>query len=59
MLRFLRHDVAEAEHIEQTVTLSAEWLLDNMYVIEAGIEDIRLNLPKNTTASCPSLPKVR
>ena len=34
MLQFLRHDIADAEYIEQTIPSSAEWLLDNMYVLE-------------------------
>lgn len=45
-LQFLRQDIADAEYIEQTIPMSAEWLLDNMYVIEGSIEDVKRNLPK-------------
>jgi hypothetical protein len=44
MLQFLRQDIADAEYIEQTIPSSAEWLLDNMYVLEGGIEE--RNMPK-------------
>ncbi len=53
ILKFLRKDVAEAEHIEQTVTVSAEWLLDNMYLIEGSIEDVRMHLPKRFYQELP------
>ncbi len=54
-LQFLRHDVAEAEHIEQTMTVSAEWLLDNMYVIEGSIDEIQRNLPKKYYRELPKI----
>lgn len=55
ILQFLRHDVAEAEHVEQTVTVSAEWLLDNMYVIEGSIDEIYRNLPKKYYQELPKI----
>ncbi|MBA3957039.1 MAG: protein ndvB [Parachlamydiaceae bacterium] len=55
MLQFLRHDVAQAEHIEQTITPSAEWLLDNMYVIEGSIEEVLKNLPKEYYRKLPKI----
>lgn len=55
MLRFLQRDIADAEFIEQTVPSSAEWLLDNMYVIEGSLEDIKFNLPKKYYKQLPKL----
>ncbi len=55
MLQFLRHDIVDAEYIEQTIPSSAEWLLDNMYVIEGGIEDVKLNLPKKYYKELPKI----
>lgn len=55
MLQFLRHDIADAEYIEQTILSSAEWLLDNMYVLEGSIEDIKLNLPKKFYKELPKI----
>lgn len=55
MLQFLRHDIADAEFIEQTMPSSAEWLLDNMYVLEGSIEDIKLNLPKKYYKELPKI----
>ena len=48
--------MAEAEHLEQTITSSAEWLLDNSYVIQGNIEEVQRNLPKKFYQD---LPKVR
>ena len=55
MLQFLRHDIADAEYIEQTIPSSAEWLLDNMYVLEGGIEDVKLNMPKKYYKELPKI----
>lgn len=55
MLRYLRNDVADAEYAEQNVPLSAEWLLDNMYVIEGSIEDIKHNLPQKYYKELPKI----
>jgi len=55
MLQFLRRDIADAEHIEQTIPSSAEWLLDNMYVLEGAIEDVKLNMPKKYHKELPKI----
>lgn len=54
-LQFLRQDVADAEYIEQTVPSSAEWLLDNMYVVEGSIEDVKNNLTKKYYKQLPKI----
>lgn len=55
ILQLLRHDIADAEYIEQTILSSADWLLDNMYVLEGSIEDIKLNLPKKYYKELPKI----
>lgn len=55
MLKFLKRDVAESEAVEQATTVSAEWLLDNMYVIKSSIEDVQRNLPKRYYKTLPKL----
>lgn len=51
----IRHDIAEAEFVEQTITLSAEWLLDNMHVIEGTLDEIHRSLPKNYYEELPKI----
>lgn len=55
VIEFLRDDIALTEHIEETTTNSAEWLLDNMYVIKGSIDDIKKNLPKAFYRELPKL----
>lgn len=55
ILESIVHDVAEAEKIEQTVTLSAEWLLDNNYVIQGNIAEIKRNLPAKFFEKLPKV----
>lgn len=54
-LKNIHHDVAEAEHIEQTITPSAEWLLDNTYIIQASIDEVQRNLPQKYYSELPKL----
>ena len=51
----VRHDLAEAVELNQSITPSAEWLLDNAYIIQNHIHDIRRNLPKRYHAILPTL----
>ncbi len=55
ILQVLRRDIADAEYIEQTMPSSAEWLLDNMYVLEGSIEDVKINLPKKYYQELPKI----
>lgn len=54
-LNEIRNNVSQAEHIEQTITSSAEWLLDNMHVIQSSIEEVRRNLPKKYYRELPKV----
>lgn len=55
ILSLLRRNVAEGEYVEQTLTLSAEWLLDNTYVIQGSIEEIQRNLPLKFYRELPKI----
>ncbi len=54
-LHHLRDDISDAEYIEQTITTPAQWLLENSYAINAGIEEIKKNLPESYYAQLPKL----
>lgn len=45
ILERIRCHLAEAEYIEQTVTLSGSWLLDNDYIIQENMREIERSLP--------------
>jgi cyclic beta-1,2-glucan synthetase len=53
----IRQQVSEAEFVEQTITLAAEWLLDNAYVIQGNIEEVQRNLPAKFYRELPRLLK--
>lgn len=51
------HNLNYSARLDQSTTLASEWLLDNSYVIQAHIEDIRRNLPKWFYEELPEIPK--
>lgn len=55
ILRNVQQNVEKTDYIEQTKTQSAEWLLDNSYVIQGAIEEIQKNLPKKFYNELPVL----
>lgn len=54
-LNEIRQVVSEAEFVEQTITLAAEWLLDNMHVIQGNIDEVVRNLPQKYYRELPKL----
>jgi len=46
-LEAVHQSLAEAARLDHTLTASAEWLLDNAYLIRTGIAEIRRSLPKD------------
>src|SRR5215813_1913286 len=46
-LQASRRDLAEAARLEHALTAAAEWLLDNGYLIQAQIAEIRRHLPRD------------
>ncbi len=51
----VRRDLAQAVELNQSVTPAAEWLLDNAYIIQNHIYDIRRNLPKDYYRILPTV----
>lgn len=47
--------LAEASHLEQKITTSAEWILDNAFIIHGQISDVGKNLPKKFYRELPIL----
>lgn len=48
-------DLAQAVNLEQTISVSAEWLLDNSYVIRQQLADVRRNLSPQLYDFLPTL----
>ncbi|MHB0871703.1 MAG: hypothetical protein ACYC5J_19920, partial [Chloroflexota bacterium] len=48
-------DLAQAVQLEQRISVSAEWLLDNAYVIQRQIADVRRNLSHQLYDVLPTL----
>ncbi|MFZ1946896.1 MAG: glycosyl transferase, partial [bacterium] len=48
-------NLAEAGRVGQTVPPTAEWLLDNEYIVESNIREVQLNLPRRFYQELPAL----
>ncbi len=48
-------DLSEASRLEQSVPPTAEWLLDNEYIIESNARDVQMNLPRRFYQELPAL----
>ncbi|MGH2461295.1 MAG: glycosyl transferase, partial [Chloroflexota bacterium] len=48
-------DLAQAVQLEQTISISAEWLLDNAYVIQRQLAEVRRNLSRQIYDVLPIL----
>jgi len=48
-------DLSKASTLEHSVTPTAEWLLDNEYIVEGSARDIQLNLPRRYYQELPAL----
>ncbi|MBN1453755.1 MAG: hypothetical protein JW963_22265 [Anaerolineales bacterium] len=48
-------DLSDASSLEQSMPPTAEWLLDNEYVLESNARDIPLNLPRHYYRQLPAL----
>ncbi len=46
-LAAVRESLTEAARLDHTLTASAEWLLDNAYLVRTNIAEIRRSLPRN------------
>ncbi|MEX1139009.1 MAG: glucoamylase family protein [Bacteroidota bacterium] len=48
-------DLSEAGRLDQVADPVAEWVLDNEYIIESNMSDVRLNLPRRYYRQLPEL----
>ena len=48
-------DLSAATRLEQSATMTAEWILDNEYIIEENARDVLLNLPQPFYQELPVL----
>ena len=55
ILTRVQRRLSGAVELEQTIALSAEWLLDNAYIIRGHMEDFRKNLPPQFYRQLPFL----
>jgi cyclic beta-1,2-glucan synthetase len=55
MLSQVRKDFAQAERLEQNVSVSAEWILDNTYIVEGHIQEVQRNLSQDFYGDLPIL----
>lgn len=51
----VRRRLAEASRMEQEISATAEWILDNAYIIQGQIDDVRRHLPKRFYRELPVL----
>lgn len=51
----IHQELTDLDQLEQSITLSVEWLLDNFYLIRGHIDDVLLNLPKNYYRELPKI----
>lgn len=47
--------LSQAAQLEQNISISGEWLLDNSFLIQGQIKDVRRNLPRGFYAQLPLL----
>jgi cyclic beta-1,2-glucan synthetase len=55
VIESIRSELVDASHMELGISTSAEWLLDNSYIVQRHINDVRLNLPKKFYHQLPVL----
>ena len=51
----VQRELAEASRLEESISSSAEWILDNAHIVQTQIDDVRLNLPKKFYLQLPVL----
>jgi cyclic beta-1,2-glucan synthetase len=55
VIESIRSELVDASHMELGISTSAEWILDNSYIVQRHINDVRLNLPKKFYHQLPVL----
>jgi len=54
-VRLVCADLTAASRLEQKATPTADWILDNEYILEGNVRDILLNLPRRFYQKLPAL----
>ncbi|MFH1057078.1 MAG: glucoamylase family protein [Pseudomonadota bacterium] len=49
----IRRQLAEASRLEQRISSSTEWILDNAHIVQAQVDDVRRNLPEKFYRQLP------
>jgi len=55
LIHRLRQGLEEVSKLDRRISTSAEWILDNAYIVQGQINDVRLNLPKGFYRELPVL----
>ena len=55
IIREIRQSLAEASRLEQSISTAAEWILDNFFIVQGHITDVRENLSKSFYHELPVL----
>ena len=55
VIESIRSELVDASHMELPISTSAEWILDNAYIVQRHINDVRLNLSKKFYEQLPVL----
>ncbi len=54
-LKYVQKMLADTSRAGQPVSMAADWLLDNVYLLQGHIDDFRRNLPKRYASELPIL----
>jgi len=55
VIQEVRRGLEDVSKLDQRISTSAEWILDNAYIVQGQINDVRLNLPKGFYKELPVL----
>ena len=54
-LKYVQKMLADTSRAGQSVSMAADWLLDNVYLLQGHIDDFRRNLPRKYASELPIL----
>jgi len=55
VIQEVRRGLEDVSKLDQRISTSAEWILDNAYIVQGQINDVRLNLPRGFYRELPVL----
>ncbi|HBG43592.1 MAG TPA: hypothetical protein DDX03_03675, partial [Firmicutes bacterium] len=59
IINMVRRDLTSAVGLEQNMMAGAEWLLDNIYLVEGQISEITQNLPRKMYKKLPAISTIK